>query len=199
MLSNSFHSSTKAHSLSNAGSLAKAERHNDRGYFSFYYDKSKIAQIVGDSSTLAADVERAINDTFNPYVDEYNARQKRKDRKIETSAFEYFCNQKNLDIATEAIFQIGDQEFWSQYRTDTVVHRGKNKYVLHEYHTEVKEVMNEIYGKQIAAFENIYETHGAQIAAAIRKAYDDALAVAQKHEQQHPDFQDIYKTPLVVS
>lgn len=195
MLSNSFHSSAKAHSLSSAGSLAKAERHNDRGYFSFSYDQSKIAQIVGNSSTLAADVERAINDTFNPYVDEYNARQKRKDRKIETSAFEYFCNQKKLDIATEAIFQIGDQEFWSRWRTDTVVQHGKRQRVLKSFPEEVKNVMNDILGKQVAAFEKIYETHGAQIAAAIRKAYDDAFAVAQRYEQQHPDFQDIYKIP----
>ena len=192
MLSNSFHSSAKAHSLSSAGSLAKAERHNDRGYFSFSYDQSKIAQIVGNSSTLAADVERAINDTFNPYVDEYNARQKRKDRKIETSAFEYFCSQKKLDIATEAIFQIGDQEFWSRWRTDTVIQRGSRQRVLKSFPEEVKNVMNDILGKQVAAFENIYETHGAQIATAIRKAYDDAFAVAQGYEQQHPDFQDIY-------
>ena len=193
MLSNSFHSSAKAHSLSSAASLAKAERHNDRGYFSFSYDKSKVAQIVGDSSTLAADVERAINDTFNPYVDEYNARQKRKDRRIDTSAFEYFCNQKNLDVAVEAILQVGDQEFWSRWRKDTIVHRGKKQHVHHEFPENVKAVMNDIYGLQAQAFENIYLTHGAEIAARIKADYDGAFGVAQKAEAKHPAFREIYQ------
>ena len=195
MISNSYHSSAKSHSISSAGALAKAERHNDRGYFSFYYDESKIAQLVGNSGTLAADVEAAINEIFNPYVAEYNDRQKRADRKIRTSAFEYFCDQKKLDIATEAIFQIGDKEFWARWRTDTVVHRNGKEVVLKSFPDEIKTVMNEILARQVKAYEEIYRTHGAEIARRIRAAYESAQATAQTAEDLHPGFADLYNVP----
>lgn len=193
MISNSFHSSAKSHSISSAGALAKAERHNDRGYFSFYYDESKISQIVGNSGTLAADVEAEINKIFEPYIAEYNDRQKRADRKIQTSAFEYFCNQKKLDIATESIFAIGDKEFWARWRTDTVVHRRGKQHVIKSFPDDVKKVMNEILGKQVKAYEEIYQTHGDEIAKRIKSAYEDALAVSQAAERLHPEFPEIYK------
>lgn len=195
MISNSFHSSAKSHSISSAGALAKAERHNDRGYFSFYYDESKIAQLVGNSGTLAADVENAINEIFDPYVAEYNDRQKRADRKIRTSAFEYFCAQKKLDIATEAIFQIGDKEFWSQWRTDTVVRRNGKEVVLKSFPDEIKTVMNEVLSRQVKAYEEIYQTHGAEIARRIRAAYESAATAVQSAEQLHQGFADLYAVP----
>lgn len=193
MISNSFHSSAKSHSISSAGSLAKAERHNSRGYFSFYYDKSKISDLVGTADTLAADVENAINQTFAENVSAYNEKQKRADRKIQTSAFEHFAENKKLDLAVESILQIGDKEFWGQFRDERIVTRNGRELVLKSFPEEVKRVMDDIFKKQISAYENIYQTHGEIIAAKIHTAYDEAAAVATKSEQEHPDFKEIYK------
>ena len=193
MISNSFHSSVKSHSISSVGSLAKAERHNSRGYFSLYYDKGKISDLVGTADSLAADVENAINQTFAEHVAAYNEKQKRADRKIQGSAFEYFVANKNLDIASEAIFQIGDQGFWSQFRTDTVVNKNGKQYILKSYPEEVKRVMDDIFKKQISAYEKIYDTHGAAIAAKIHEAYSSSFDVAQECEREYPNFKDIYK------
>ncbi len=193
MISNSFHSSAKSHSISSVGSLAKAERHNSRGYFSFYYDKSKISDLVGTADSLAADVENAINQTFAENVFAYNEKQKRADRKIQTSAFEHFAENKKLDLAVESILQIGDKEFWGQFRDDRIVTRNGRELVLKSFPEEVKRVMDDIFKKQISAYENIYQTHGEIIAAKICTAYDEAAAVAAKSEQEHPDFKEIYK------
>lgn len=193
MISNSFHSSSKSHSISSVGSLAKAERHNSRGYFSFYYDKSKISDLVGTADSLAADVENAINQTFAENVAAYNEKQKRADRKIQTSAFEHFAENKKLDLAVESIFQIGDKEFWGQFRNDRIVTRNGRELVLKSFPEEVKRVMDDIFKKQISAYENIYQTHGEIIAAKIHTAYNEAAAVATKSEQEHPDFKEIYK------
>ncbi len=193
MLSNSFHSSTKSHSISTAGGLAKAERHNSRGYFSLYYDKDKISDLVGTADTLVNDVTNAINQTFGGRIEEYNERQRRKDRKIQGTAFEYFCKQKKLDIASEAIFQIGDQEFWSKFRKDTLVNKNGKQYILKSYPKEVKDVMDDIFKRQISAYENIYETHGAAIAAKIQEEWASSFDVAQKAEADYPDFKEIYK------
>lgn len=194
MISNSFHSSAKSHSISSVGSLAKAERHNSRGYFSFYYDKNKISDLIGTADSLAADVENAINQTFAENVSAYNEKQKRADRKIQTSAFEHFAENKKLDLAVESILQIGDKEFWGQFRNDQIVHRNGRELVLKSFPGEVKRVMDDIFQKQIAAYENIYQTHGDIIAAKICTAYDEAAAVAAQSEQEHPDFKEIYKT-----
>lgn len=193
MISNSFHSSAKSHSISSVGSLAKAERHNSRGYFSFYYDKSQISDLVGTADTLAADVENAINQTFAENVSAYNEKQKRADRKIQTSAFEHFAENKKLDLAVESILQIGDKEFWGQFRDERIVTRNGRELVLKSFPEEVKKVMDDIFKKQISAYENIYQTHGEIIAAKIRTAYDEAAAVAAKSEQEYPDFKEIYK------
>ena len=192
MISNSFHLSTKSHSISSVGSLAKVERHNSRGYFSFYYDQSKISDLVGTADSLAADVENAINQTFAENISAYNEKQKRADRKIQGSAFEYFAGNKNLDIACEAIFQIGDKEFWSQFRTDTVVNRNGKQYILKSYPKEIKAVMDDIFKKQISAYENIYDTHGAAIAEKIHAAYASSFDVAQSAELDYPNFKEIY-------
>ena len=194
MLSNSFHSSAKAHSLSSAGALAKAERHNGRGYFSFYYDQNKISDLVGTADSLAADVENAINQIFSEHIEEYNRKQRRSDRKIKTSAFEYFESNKKLDLAVESIFQIGDKESWSTLRSERSITRKGKEIILKSFSPEVKTVMDEIFLKQVSAYAHIYETHGDVIAENVRKAYDEAFVVAQKHEQLSPEFKEIYKT-----
>lgn len=117
-MTNTFHSSTKGNSIRSKGKLSAVQRHNERGYFSFDYDKSKIFSLIGDASQLVISVENYINTQFQSTVDEYNEKQKRADRKIKKTPFEYFSDNKNLDIANEIIFQIADKEFWSATRTE---------------------------------------------------------------------------------
>lgn len=194
MISNSFHSSTKSHSISSAAALAKVERHNSRGYFSFHYDESKISNLIGQADTLAADVENVINQTFAEHVAAYNDKQKRADRKINTTAFEHFAKNKKLDIATEAVFQIGDKEFWGRFRSERIIKRRGKEHVIKSFPPEVKAVMDEIFKKQISAYENIYVTHGAEIARRILADYTAAESTSSKLEQENPTFGEIYQT-----
>lgn len=168
---NSFHSSAKSHSIGSASALAGVEAHNERDFFSLRYSAGKNHFIVGTEG-LSDAVRDFINQTFNPHIDAYNAKQKRKDRRITDTAFDYFCSNKKLDIAAEAIFQVADQDFWSRWRTDTVLHRKGKEIVRSEYPEQVTAVMDEIYRRQIDAYEHIYETHGAEILAKINWRYD---------------------------
>ena len=158
-ISNSFHSSCKNHAIKDSVKLSKVQYHNERGYFDLSYDNNKIVDLIGSSSSIVADTKKYINDTFNVCVDQYNAKQKRNDRKINSSAFEHFEKDKGLDIANESIFQIGDKEFWDKFRVDEVVGKDKNgeDIIIHSYSKEVQEVMNEIIKKQAKAYEEIYQ------------------------------------------
>lgn len=177
--SNSFHSSAKAHSIKNASALAKVQSHNSRDYFSLERSKNKSYDIIGTAGTLAADVQDYINVTFNNEIAAYNKKQRRKDRRIDKDAFQYFCDNKATDIANEVIFQIADKEFWDQFREDKVIKRKGKEYVLHSYPEHVVKVMNEIYKLQAEAYEKIYETHRDIIIDRINKAYDEAQAVVE--------------------
>ena len=163
--------------------LAKVQSHNSRDYFSLERSKSKSYDIIGTAGTLAADVENYINTIFNKEIADYNAKQRRRDRKIDKNAFNYFCNNKATDIANEVIFQIADKEFWDQFREDKIVKRNGREYVLHSYPNHVVEVMNEIYKLQAEAYERIYETHKDLILDKINKAYNDAQAVVEALEE----------------
>ena len=66
----------------------------------------------------------------SPEIEKYNKKQRRKDRKIDTTAAEYFSEQKKLDIANEMIFQLGDKEFWDNWREDEVFITRKGKEII---------------------------------------------------------------------
>lgn len=172
--SNSFHSSSRDHSISNVAKLAKVQAHNSRNYFSLERDKNKTYSLIGDTNQLEDDVKEYINKKFNQEIEAYNARQKRKDRKINKDAFNYFNDNKATDIANEVIFQIADKEFWDQFRQDIVVRRNDKEYVQHRYPAKIEEVMNDIYKKQAEAYERIYETHSDIILNRIQEAYNEA-------------------------
>ena len=58
-------------------------------------------------------IEQYTNETFQPAIDEYNAKQKRKDRQIKTDYVEWHKNNGNLtqgklSLAYECVVQIGD-------------------------------------------------------------------------------------------
>ncbi len=170
-ITNSFHSSRKNNSIGGKGKLSGVQLHNERGYFSFDYDKNKIFSLIGDVSQLTNSVENYINSKFQSAIDEYNEKQKRADRKITKTPFEYFSDNKNLDIANEIVFQIGDKIFWSATRIEKEKTVNGKKYIIKNFPDEVKMIMNNIFIKQAKAYENIYKTHSKKILERIMKDY----------------------------
>lgn len=171
-VTNTFHSSTKGNSIGGKGKLSAVQLHNERGYFSFDYDKNKIFSLIGDVSQLTKSVEDYINLNFQSSIDEYNEKQKRADRKIKKTPFEYFSDNKNLDIANEIVFQIADKEFWSATRIEKEKVVNGKKHIIKDFPDEVKMIMNNIFLKQIKAYENIYKTHSEEILRRIMKDYE---------------------------
>lgn len=200
-VSNSFHCSAKKHSIKNKAALGKVQGHNSRSYNSITHSKNNIFDLYGSSATLSADVIDFINNQFKDTVDEYNENQKRNDRKIKMDPFEYFESNKQMDVATEAIFQIGDKDFWSNYRTDTNLgtsKRGK-QIVKHEFPDHVKTLTNNIFSKQADAVENIYITEKETIRNKIQTAFDKADNYLWNFQQNHSlelkrQFEDIFAT-----
>ena len=171
-MTNTFHSSTKGNSIGGKGKLSAVQLHNERGYFSFDYDKNKIFSLIGDVSQLTKSVENYINLNFQSTIDEYNEKQKRADRKIKKTPFEYFSDNKNLDIANEIVFQIADKEFWSATRIEKEKVVNGKKHIIKDFPFEVKMIMNNIFLKQVKAYEDIYKTHSDEILRRIMKDYE---------------------------
>lgn len=185
--SNSFHSSAKAHSIGSSAALSKVGRHNSRGYLSFYYDADKIHALIGTPNRIPSDVAHFINDTFGTCVDEYNKKQKRSDRMIQSDAFSYFCENKKLDVAVETIFQIGDMDFWARHRTAEIIRRRGNEFILKDFPEEVKKVMDAIFMRQIDAYEHIYETDSNRILAKIKAHYEKSQATLTEFAEHDPN------------
>ncbi len=170
-MTNTFHSSTKGNCIGGKGKLSAVQLHNERGYFSFDYDKNKIFSLIGDVSQLTISVEDYINLNFQSAIDEYNEKQKRSDRKIKKTPFEYFSDNKNLDVANEIVFQIADKEFWSATRIEKEKVVNGKKHIIKDFPDEVKMIMNNIFLKQAKAYENIYKTHSKAILKRIIEDY----------------------------
>ena len=181
-VSNSFHSSSGGHAISDTGKLAKVQAHNDRGYFSWEYNQDKIHHLIGDNNTLCEDVKNYINNKFNPEIEKSNERQKQACRRIKTDAYTHFCENKKLDIANEIIFQVADKEYWSRFRIEKIITKNNKKYILKSYPEAVKTVMDEIFKKQAYAYERIYETHKQVILNKILEAYSSAEQVLNTME-----------------
>ncbi|MDY3092683.1 MAG: hypothetical protein SOW61_07770 [Erysipelotrichaceae bacterium] len=185
-ISNSYHASAKAHAIRNTSKLAAVQLHDSRGYLSFSYDNDKIKSLVGDANSIVDDVKTFINDNFEKAVDEYNQKQKRKDRRI-GSAFDHFENNKKLDIAVESIFQVGDKDFWSQYRVDKFFGKSKKgkDIIIHSYDEKIIEVMNDIYKKQAKALETIYIDKKEDIINKLEKAFSKADSYLNEFENKY--------------
>lgn len=186
VISNSFHSSAKDHSISSPAALGKAAVHNERDYVSARFSADRIHYIVGEEG-LAESVKTFINDTLQPYVDEYDAKQKRKDRRYGTDPFTIFGNQKTTDLAAEAIFQIADMGFWERWRTDEVIYRDGKETVKSSYSEGIMEVMDEIFKAQMKAYEEIYTTHKNEILGKIRSHYQKCQDVLQEFKNDESD------------
>ncbi len=193
-MTNSFHSSGKGHAIGGSGKLSSVQRHNERGYFSFEYDATKIHSLIGDVSNIVHDVKNYINEKFQPAVDEYNEHQKRNDRKITKSPYQYFCNNKKLDIANETIFQLGDKNFWAATRIEREITRNGKTFTLKDFPPEVKKIMDDIFLKQAIAYENIYETHGEEIKNRILQDYSySKKTMAEFSDDELVSFGKLYK------
>lgn len=181
-MTNTFHSSKEAHAICNAKDARRVQRHNSRGYFSMEYDRSKIHSIIGEADEICWNIEDYINETFQKNIDEYNTKQVRKDRKIDQSPYEYFCENKNLNIANEMLFQIGDMDFWGKWREEEIRTTRKGKeIVIKNFPEEVTDVMDDIFRKQAEAYENIYNTHGSEILNKVKEDYEKSSKVLSEY------------------
>lgn len=178
-ISNSYHTSAKAHAITSASKLSSVQKHNARGYFAWDYDSRKIHNLIGSASSLSQDTKDYINQKFASSIEEYNAKQRQKCRRITATAFEYFEMNKSTDIANETILQIGDMDFWEQYRIEKEVKRNRKTYVIKSYPEEIKEVMDRIFRLQAEAYEQIYKTHGHIILKKIMERKESAEAYIQ--------------------
>lgn len=92
------------------------ERHNSRRKCSKGYDGVLNYDLFGKATRIVEDTENFINEKFQPFIDEYNEKQSRNDRKINISPFDFFEKKSQTQIAVETIFQIGRKELWDSMR-----------------------------------------------------------------------------------
>lgn len=78
----------------------------------------------------------AVNNVFKPYVDDYNAHQKRKDRKI-NDYYTKCLNNRNLTPVQEFVVQFGDKH--TIFSTDAVQNHDKFKELYSSYLKGFKE------------------------------------------------------------
>ena len=96
--------------------LEKIDKHNNRKYFISYREEldlklSKNNILIKGTDNIVEDVKKIYHDEFDEYVEKYNKKQLREDRKI-GDYFEKICNDKQKNIAIEIILQIGDVNDW---------------------------------------------------------------------------------------
>ncbi len=103
-------------------------------------------------------IEQYTNDIMQPYIDEYNAKQKRKDRRIKSNYIDWHTSDKTMmkgvkegdkyEWAHEFVFCYGNHEdYWQEYFDPNTSETRKK-----EMHTEAVRVYNE----QITEFQDRY-------------------------------------------
>ena len=110
-MSFSAHISNKKSAITSKTKLEGVAKHNLRKYKSSDYSASNIVILQG-TKNLVRDVKAVYHQEFDAALKDYNARQKRSDRKIE-DYFEHVAN-KEQDMAVEIIIQLGDREYWKE-------------------------------------------------------------------------------------
>ncbi len=111
MITQTFHISTKKHSITKTRDVVSVSKHNLRQYQSEQYTVEMIEVVVGSTVNILDDVKEIYQNEFKEALDEYNA-GKRKDRQI-PDYLEYVSDSKKNDVAVEVILQTGDKEFWA--------------------------------------------------------------------------------------
>ena len=132
----SLHISSKSHSIQNSKSLTSVFNHNYRKYQNQkQYDRNNVVELLTDYCKTAKQFREKFNQCFLNEVAEYNAKQKRDDRKI----IDYFktCeNESRKDIAVEIILQIADMDYW-------------------ENNADKREIMKEVFKEQIKTLKAV--------------------------------------------
>ena len=132
----SLHISSKSHSIKDSKSLTSAFNHNYRKYQNQkQYDRNNVIELLENACKTAKEFRKKFNQCFENEVAEYNAKQKKDDRKI----IDYFktCESENRkDIAVEIILQVADVEFW-------------------ENNADKREIMKEVFKEQIETLKAV--------------------------------------------
>lgn len=115
-ISASFTVGTYEYAIPNLKTLEKIDRHNNRKYHTSYRKEldlnlSKHNILIKGTDNLVEDVKKIYKDEFSQAVYNYNEKQLDERRKI-GDYFEKVCNDKQKNIATEIILQIGDVKDW---------------------------------------------------------------------------------------
>ena len=116
--------------------VASSLKHNQRSIA----DKDTLANYgahinwnkTGENVTLVSSksLRSSVNSVFKPYVDDYNAHQKRKDRKI-TDYYTKCLGNRNLTPVQEFVVQFGDKH--TIFSADSVQNRDKFKELYSQY------------------------------------------------------------------
>lgn len=139
-ISVSFHIGSKNNAIPNLKKLKTIDIHNNRKYSKSNNEdldlsKSKYNIILKGTKNLVEDVKKLYKDEFDVAVYNYNQKQSREDRKI-TNYLTKVEEDKQKNIATEIILQIGDKEDWK------------------EINLEDKEKMKDVFKKGIETLES---------------------------------------------
>lgn len=115
-ISVSFHIGSKNNAIPNLKKLKTIDIHNNRKYSKSNNEdldlsKSKYNIILKGSKNLVEDVKKLYKDEFDEAVYKYNEKQTREDRKI-TNYLTKTEEDKQKNIATEIILQLGNKEDW---------------------------------------------------------------------------------------
>lgn len=136
-----------------AGSFSRgrvAPHHNNRVPPKTEKDLEKIPKNVDpsriqDNVTLIdlvkeKSLDEVVNELMQPYIDEYNSKQKRNDRKIQTPYAEYWRNNPKFNkgqLTYEFVMQVGEHEtFGKEYYNATGEDKLTKKYLFEEIYKE---------------------------------------------------------------
>lgn len=115
-MSISFHIGSKNNAIPNLKKLKTIDIHNNRKYSKSNNEdldlsKSKYNIILQGTNNLVEDLKKLYKNEFDEAVYNYNQKQSREDRKI-INYLSKIEEDKQKNIATEIIMQIGDKEDW---------------------------------------------------------------------------------------
>lgn len=122
--------------------VASSLKHNQRtladreelANYGSHIDWNKTSENV--TLVRSDSLRSSVNSVFKPYVDDYNAHQKRKDRKI-TDYYTKCLNNRNLTPTQEFVIQFGDKH--TIFSTDSVQNHDKFKELYSSYLKGFKE------------------------------------------------------------
>lgn len=121
-ISVSFHIGSKNNAIPNLKKLKTIDIHNNRKYSKSNNEdldlsKSKYNIILKGSKNLVEDVKKLYKDEFDVAVYNYNQKQTRENRKI-INYLSKIEEDKQKNIATEIILQLGDREDWKEIKLE---------------------------------------------------------------------------------